>query len=71
MNKEADKDLTGPVNLKIIQNLHTVIPVVQFLHITAIMEIQVPKDFKILNKILIYLVDPIRFQIKTQNGKLL
>jgi hypothetical protein len=46
MNKEADSDHTDPVNLKIIQSLLTAIQVDQFLLITAIMKIQVHRDFK-------------------------
>lgn len=71
MNKEAGKDLTDPANLKTIQSPHTVIPVAQFPLITAIMEIQVQKDFKTRNKTMIYLADPIQFLTKTQSGKLL
>jgi len=70
MNKEADSDHTDPVNLKIIQSLLTAIQVAQFPLITAIMKIQVRRDFKTWNKTMIYLADPIRFQIKTQSGKL-
>lgn len=70
MNKEADNALIDLTNLKIILNLLIVIQVDQFHPITAIMEIQVLKDFRIQNKQMSYLVDRIQYQIRTQNGKL-
>lgn len=70
MNKEADSALIDLINLKIVQNLLTVIQAVQFHHITAIMEIQVQRKFIILNRPMRFLVDHIRFQIRILNGKL-
>jgi len=69
MSKEAGSDHTGPANLKIIQSLHTAIPVALFPPITAIMGTQVRRGFKTRNKTMIYLADPIRFRIKTQSGR--